>query len=182
MKGLADDLHRAVSTFARMDAPLVVAVNGVAAGAGLSLAVTGDMVLAAASASFTTAYTRAGLSPDRSSTHYLPRLIGLRRTQELLFTNRRLSAEEAQEWGLVHRVVPDADLADEAEALAQQLAAGPLAAHGAVKRLLLGTVHTGLEEQMELEGRAIAACEMSAEGQEGVAAFVEKRPPVFTPR
>lgn len=121
-------------------------------------------MLAASSASFTTAYTRAGLCPDGSSTHYLPRLIGQRRVQELIFTNRRLSADEAQGWGLIHRVVPAAALAEEAAELAQRLAAGPRGAHGAVKRLLLDTFRTGLEEQMELEG---------------VAAFVEKRPPVF---
>lgn len=134
---------------------------------------------ATGSASFTTAYTRAGLSPDGSSTHYLPRLIGLRRTQELVFTNRTLTADEARDWGLVHRVVPDDTLLDEADALDRQLAAGPRGAHGAVKRLLLDTFRTGLEEQMELEGRAIVACAASPEGQEGVTAFLEKRTPAF---
>ena len=99
-QGHADDLHRAISTFARMDAVLITAVNGVAAGAGFSLAVTGDLVLAAESASFTMAYTAAvGLSPDGSSSFYLPRLIGVRKTQELMLTNRTLSAAEALEWG-----------------------------------------------------------------------------------
>ncbi len=94
-----------ISTFARMDAVLITAVNGAAAGAGFSLAVTGDLVLAAESASFTMAYTKAGLSPDGSSSYYLPRLIGIRRTQELMLTNRTLTAAEALDWGLVTEVV-----------------------------------------------------------------------------
>src|ERR1700751_4024977 len=90
VKRLADDLHRAISTFARMDALLIIAVNGIAAGAGFSLAMIGDLVLAAESASFTMAYTKAGLSPDGSSSYYPPRLIGIRRTKELMLTNRTL--------------------------------------------------------------------------------------------
>ncbi len=102
VKGIADDLHRAISTFARMDAVLITAVNGVAAGAGFSLAVAGDLVLAADNASFTMAYTRAGLSPDGSSSYYLPRLVGVRRAQELMLTNRTLTAAEAADWGLIN--------------------------------------------------------------------------------
>lgn len=105
VQGIADDLHRAISTFAKMDAVLITAVNGIAAGAGFSLAMIGDVVIAAESASFTMAYTRAGLSPDGSSSYYLPRLIGIRRTQELMLTNRTLSAKEALDWGLVTEVI-----------------------------------------------------------------------------
>src|ERR1700756_3172555 len=106
VKTIADDLHRAISTFARMDAVLITAVNGVAAGAGFSLAVTGDLVLAAESASFTMAYTRAGLSPDGSASYHLPRLIGITKTKELMLTNRTLTSAEASQWGLVTAVVP----------------------------------------------------------------------------
>ena len=106
-----------------MDAVLITAVNGTAAGAGFSLAVTGDLVLAAESASFTMAYTRAGLSPDGSSSYFLPRLIGITKTKELMLTNRTLSAQEASQWGLVTEVVPDAELAARADALAEQMAA-----------------------------------------------------------
>lgn len=179
VKGLADDLHRAVSRFARMSAPLICAVNGHAAGAGFSLAAAGDLVLAAESAAFTMAYTRAGLSPDGSSSWFLPRVIGLRRTQELMLTNRTLGAQEAVEWGLVTRVVPDAELDAAAMTLARQLATGSLRSHGLVKELLLGTFARGLEEQMELEGRAITGCVTSDDGAEGIAAFLAKRPPVF---
>jgi 2-(1,2-epoxy-1,2-dihydrophenyl)acetyl-CoA isomerase len=173
-------LHAATSRFARMRAPLVVAVNGTAAGAGMSLAVAGDLVLAAESASFTMAYTAAGLSPDGSSSWLLPRLIGVRRTQELMLTNRTLRASEAAEWGLVTRVVPDASLGSEAAALARKLADGPTRAYGVVKSLLIETFTTAYEAQLEHEARGIAAMAGTPDGQEGIRAFVEKRAARFT--
>ena len=179
VKTIADDLHRAISTFARMDAVLITAVNGVAAGAGFSLAVTGDLVLAAESATFTMAYTAAGLSPDGSSSYYLPRLIGVRRTQELMLTNRRLSAGEALQWGLLTEVVEDAELAARVDAVAQQIASGARQSASAVKKLVLMSFTSGLEEQMEWEGRLIAECADSADGNEGIDAFLQKRRPEF---
>lgn len=179
VKGIADDLHRAVSTFARMDAVLITAVNGVAAGAGFSLAIAGDLVLAADNASFTMAYTRAGLSPDGSSSYYLPRLIGVRRTQELMLTNRTLTAAEAAEWGLVNEVLPGAELEGRAQVLADQMASAAKGSSGAVKKLLLASFGSGLEEQMELESRLIAQCADSADGSEGIDAFLNKRTPRF---
>lgn len=179
LKGVADDLHRAISTFARMNAVVITAVNGTAAGAGFSLAVTGDLVLAAESASFTMAYTRVGLSPDGSASYYLPRLVGITKTKELMLTNRSLTAQEASQWGLVTEVVPDAELADRASKLADQMAATSAGSNGGVKQLLLGTFGNGLEEQMELEGRLIAARAVSSDGREGVDAFLAKRKPEF---
>ena len=179
VKTIADDLHRAISTFARMDAVLITAVNGVAAGAGFSLAVTGDLVLAAQSATFTMAYTAAGLSPDGSSSYYLPRLIGVRRTQELMLTNRRLSAGEALQWGLLTEVVDDAELAARVDAVAQQIASGARQSASTVKKLVLMSFTNGLEEQMETEGRLIAACADSVDGNEGIDAFLQKRRPEF---
>lgn len=179
VKGIADDLHRAISTFARMDAILITAVNGVAAGAGFSLAVIGDLVLAAESATFTMAYTKVGLSPDGSSSYYLPRLIGVRRAQELMLTNRRLSAHEASQWGLVTEIVPDDELLARTDALATELASGAKGSGSAVKKLLLTTFGHGIEEQMEIEGRLIAACANSADGREGIDAFLAKRAPRF---
>ncbi len=179
VKGIADDLHRAISTFSRMDAVLITAVNGVAAGAGFSLAIAGDLVLAADSASFTMAYTRAGLSPDGSSSYYLPRLVGVRRTQELMLTNRTLSAAEAAEWGLVTAALPAAELAAKTEEVADQLASAAKGSSAAVKKLMLASFGSGLEEQMELEGRLIAACADSADGREGIEAFLTKRAPKF---
>jgi 2-(1,2-epoxy-1,2-dihydrophenyl)acetyl-CoA isomerase len=125
------------------------------------------------------AYTKAGLSPDGSSSYYLPRLIGIRRTQQLMLTNRTLTAAEALDWGLLSEVVPDADLAARADELAQQMAVTSRTSNGAVKRLLLDSFGNGIEEQMELEARYIAGCARSADGQEGIAAFLGKRAPAF---
>ena len=161
------------------DAVVITAVNGTAAGAGFSLAVTGDLVLAAESASFTMAYTRVGLSPDGSSSYYLPRLIGVARTKQLMLTNRTLSAQEALSWGLLTEVVADDHLAARADELAEQMAATAAGSNGGVKALLLGSFASGLEEQMELEGRLIAARAETAEGREGVDAFLAKRTPEF---
>jgi len=145
----------------------------------MSLALSGDLVLAAESARFTTAYTAVGLAPDGGTTHLLPRLVGLRRSQELLLTNRRLSAREALEWGLVSRVVPDEALASEADQLARQLAAGPTRAFGAVRALLAECFERPLAAQLEAEARAIAEAGASADAHEGITAFLEKRVPRF---
>ena len=179
IKELADTLHRASSSLARMDAPTVVAVNGVAAGAGLSIAVGGDLVIAAESARFTAAYTKAGLSPDGSLTYVLPRLVGLRRAQDLLLTNRVITSAEAEAWGLVTRVVPDDQLADVAMEAAGSLAAGSKGSQSAVKQLLLSTYANTFETHIELEGRFIAACAASPDGAEGREAFIAKRAPKF---
>jgi len=179
IKGVADDLHRAISTLARMDAVLITSVNGTAAGAGFSIAVTGDLVLAAESASFTMAYTKVGLSPDGSSSYFLPRLIGITRTKELMLTNRTLSAQEASQWGLVTEIVPDDQLSARTDELAARMAATASGSNGAVQALMLATFSSGLEGQMELEGRMIAERAESADGREGVDAFMAKRKPGF---
>ena len=175
-------LHTAISLLAEMNAPVIAAVNGVAAGAGLSLAACSDLAIASDNASFTSAYTLIGLTPDGSSTHYLPRLIGRRRAMELYLTNRSLSAQEALEWGLINRVVSQADLQNEVDQLAYQLAAGPTLAYGGVKRLLMTSLTDTLEAQMAREARQIAELSKSRDGLEGVKAFVEKRKAVFSGR
>ena len=177
---LASTLHQSLSVLARMDAPVVVAVNGVAAGAGMSIVCHADIAIAAASARFTMAYTAAGLAPDGSSTYFLPRIVGYRRAAELMLTNRSLSAEEALEWNLVNRVVPDSDLMAEAERVAQALAQGPTRAYGAVKRLLIAGATNDLEPQMDLETRSIVEMAGTRDGSEGIHAFLEKRAPGFT--
>lgn len=175
-------LHSAISKFARCNAPVVAAVQGPAAGAGMSLAAACDITLAAESAKFSTAYTAAGLSPDGSSSWFLPRLIGMRRARELLLTNRRLSAAEAADWGLIDRVVADDALQAQAEAMAAQMAAGPTAAYGAVKNLLRKSFEQGLETQMEDESQCISKAIVSDDFAEGAAAFMEKRKPEFKGR
>ncbi|HQQ62214.1 MAG TPA: enoyl-CoA hydratase-related protein [Pseudomonadales bacterium] len=173
-------LHAAIGRFVRMRVPVIVAVNGVAAGAGFSLAMAGDFVLASESARFTMAYTAAGLSPDGGASYFLPRLVGLRRAQELMISNRRLSAEEALDWGLVTRVCATDGLMAEVQDLALQLASGATQAIGTVKKLLAVSYENGLEAQMALEGQGIAHLAACCDGQEGIHAFLAKRRPVFT--
>ncbi|MDX3900541.1 MAG: enoyl-CoA hydratase-related protein [Sphingobium sp.] len=179
---LAGTLHLATSRLARMDKPLLCAVNGPAAGAGLGLAIMGDIVIAGASAHFTPGYPGIGLTPDGGATWLLPRLIGLRRAQEMLLTNQRIGAEEAATIGLVTRTVADEALADEVAATAARLAAAATGAIGTVRAQLLASYGAGLETQLEAEARGIAAAGSSPDGREGVAAFLQKRRPDFTGR
>lgn len=175
-------LHGAISRFVRQSAPTVCAVHGFAAGGGFSLAIASDLVLAAESAKFTMAYTKAGLTPDGSSTYFLARLVGLQKAMDMALTNRVLTASEALDWGLVSRMVADGDLIDEAEALARRLASGPTWAFGAAKELLHRGFTESLETQMELETRAIADAVRTIDAREGIASFVAKRKPRFVGR
>jgi 2-(1,2-epoxy-1,2-dihydrophenyl)acetyl-CoA isomerase len=163
-----------------MAAPVVAAINGTAAGGGLSLALATDIAVAAESAKFTMAYTRVGLTPDGSATYFLARLIGLRRAKEMVLLNPVLTASQAMEWGLINRVVPDDQVLSVALDLAGQLAQGAPRALGEAKRLMLAGATDSLESQMELESRTIAALVGSADGQEGIGAFLAKRSPKFT--
>jgi 2-(1,2-epoxy-1,2-dihydrophenyl)acetyl-CoA isomerase len=173
------DLHGAILAFAAMDAPLVIAVGGTAGGAGLSLVSAADLVIAGARAKFTMAYTRVGLTPDGSSSFFLARTVGLRRAMDLVLTNRVLTAEEAEQWGLVNRVVPDDELQSVADALVAQLAAGPTGAYGTAKRLLVEGATLDLATAMAHETEGIAGICRTPDAIEAVAAFVEKREPHF---
>lgn len=179
LKEMTGYIHMAIARFAWMNAPLIGVVNGVAAGAGLSLVAACDLAIASESARFTSAYTQIGLSPDGSSTYYLTRLLGTRRAMELFMLNRTLAADEALEWGLVNQVVPAGALEDEAGKVVQQLASGPTRAYGGIKRLLLTAPSESLESQLEKETRQIVELSTSADGLEGVQAFIQKRKPVF---
>ena len=179
IKELASYLHVAISKFARMQAPVVAAVNGTAAGAGFSMMCATDLAIAVDSAKFTMAYTAAGLSPDGSSSYFLPRIIGQRRTLEMMLTNRVLSAAEALDWGLVNQVVSAEELMPTAEKLAGTLAAGPTNSFAVTKRLLVNSAYDSLESQMEHETRGIADSARTADGREGIAAFLDKRKPSF---
>jgi 2-(1,2-epoxy-1,2-dihydrophenyl)acetyl-CoA isomerase len=178
LRELTTYLHEAISHFVRMDAPVIAAVNGTAAGAGVGLVAMADLAVCAAGAKFNLAYTSVGLTPDASTSFLLPRAVGAKRAMELFLLNRSLGAEEALSWGLVNRVVPDAQLLTEAVKLGEQLVAGATRAFGRTKRLLANSLGA-LESQMVLESETIAAQAASPEGLEGIAAFLEKRKPSF---
>ena len=179
---LATELHAAIASLVRLEVPVVAAVNGVVAGGGLGLVFAADIAIAATSATFTSAYTAVGLSPDGGSTWFLPRLVGTKRAAELMLTNPRLDAQSAADAGIVTRVVADEELESEVARVASALAAGPTRAHGAVKRLLSGSGSATLEEQLANEAATIAELAASHDGREGVAAFLAKRPPTFEGR
>lgn len=167
-----------MALLARMDAPVIAAVNGTAAGDGLGLVLAADMVIASRSAKFSTAYTGVALTPDAGCTFMLPRVIGYKRAMELFLTNRILSADQALAWGLVNDIVDDENLTGKTAELATQLAAGPVGAFGALKRLMMES-EPGLEAQQGRESRSIAARGSTAEGREGITAFLEKRRPRY---
>jgi 2-(1,2-epoxy-1,2-dihydrophenyl)acetyl-CoA isomerase len=180
IKRLTAPLHAAIARLLRMEKPLVVAVNGAAAGAGFGLSLIGDVVLASRKARFSAAYDKIGLSPDAGLTWLLPRLVGLRQAQRLVLTGARVSAEEAFCLGLVSEIVEeDVDLLGVARDLARTLALSGLEAWRRSRELLLSSHETALETQLEREAQAIAACAGGREGQEGIASFLERREPDF---
>ncbi|MDH6221519.1 2-(1,2-epoxy-1,2-dihydrophenyl)acetyl-CoA isomerase [Streptomyces pseudovenezuelae] len=177
---VTDALHDALRTFASIDAPMVAAVQGAVAGAGIGLAAAADVTLAADNVTFTAAYTGVGYSPDAGVSWRLPRLVGPKRAVELLLTNRRVPAAEAATIGLVSRVVAFGELAAEAERTAEALRRGPTSAFGATRRLVASGQTADLTRHLDEEARALAAAAASDEGREGVAAFLDKRGPDFT--
>lgn len=174
------DLHAFISRLIRMPKPVVAAVNGPAAGAGFSLAMACDLVVAHAKAVFTVGYTRIGASPDGGSTFFLTRLLSMRRAMDLVMTNRVLSAQEAEEWGLVNRVFPEESFQQDARNFAMELANGPTMALGRSKDLLYHSLNHELETQLELEARGIINSTRTSDFREGTQAFVEKRNTEFT--
>ena len=174
------DFHGGIYKMNRMAKPFVAGVGGAAGGAGLSMVSAFDLVICGQSAKFTMAYTRAGVTPDGTSTYFVARHIGLRRMLDLTLTNRVLSAEEAEAWGLVNRVVSDDEVDDAAAEMAQKLADGASWAIGHAKQIVYAGFDSPLEQAGELEGVTIAAAMSTHDGREGIAAFVEKRAPNFT--
>ena len=173
--------HEMIQSILNLEKPVIAAVNGVAAGAGVSLALACDMIIACHSAIFIQSFAKVGLIPDLGSIYFLPRLIGRHRALELMFLGEKISAEQAQTLGIVNRIVEDDMLTDEVYELANRLAEGPQMALGIMKKLVNRSVLEDLPESLELEGFAQAMCFESANFKEGVNAFFEKRKPVFNP-
>ncbi|MFJ8259302.1 enoyl-CoA hydratase/isomerase family protein [Peribacillus asahii] len=171
--------HEMIHSIVNLEKPVIAAINGVAAGAGVSLAVACDMVIASRSASFIQSFAKVGLIPDLGGIHFLPKLIGRHRALELMFLGEKVSAEQAHDIGMINRVVEDERLMDEVHTLALQLAEGPDMALGFMKKLVNRSVLADLDETLELEGFAQAMCFESKDFKEGVQAFFEKRKPVF---
>jgi 2-(1,2-epoxy-1,2-dihydrophenyl)acetyl-CoA isomerase len=159
--------------------PVVAAVNGPAAGAGMSLALSCDIVLAAQSATFIQAFTRIGLVPDAGSTYFLPRLIGTARAKGLTMLAEPLTAAQAEAWGLIWKAVPDDELMPQAMVLAKKLAQGPTYALGLTKTAIDASLGNELDTQLALERDFQSAAAQSEDFREGVKAFLEKRPAKF---
>jgi 2-(1,2-epoxy-1,2-dihydrophenyl)acetyl-CoA isomerase len=179
IRELTGYLHSAISHFVRMDAPVIAAVNGTAAGAGVGLVAMADLAVCGLSSKFSLAYTGVGLTPDAGTSFLLPRTIGLKRTTELMLLNRPLPADEALQWGLVNSIAEDDQVIDAAFRLAERLAAGATQAFGKTKRLLAASV-AGFESQMVLESETISAQAVTEQGMEGINAFLSKRKPDFS--
>jgi 2-(1,2-epoxy-1,2-dihydrophenyl)acetyl-CoA isomerase len=173
-------IHGCVRLIRETPLPVVAAVNGVATGGGCNFALACDIVIAAESAQFNQAFVRVGLTPDCGGTFILPRLVGWKRAAELLMTGDMVDARRAAEMGMINRVVSDADLMKEALNLASRLAAAPTAALARIKKMLDASATNDYDAQLELEHEAQLQSGQTKDFREGVAAFIEKRPPKFT--
>ncbi len=182
LKQLTHLLHGAVARIARMPKPVIAAVNGVVAGGGMGLLLACDLAYAVETATLTMAYTRIGANPDGSSTFWLPRLVGVRRALEIIYTNRVLSAQEALAWGVLNGVVAPEHFPDEVYTIARQLAQGPTLAYARSKKLCYTSLSATLETQMEHEACDIADSGKTEDFREGIVAFMQKRAPMFQGR
>ena len=173
-KRLVMFLDAAILDITRLEKPVLCAANGIAAGAGLSLAMSCDMIFAAETAVFDAAYPRAGVVPDGGASFFIPRTIGYHRAMEMIYADRALTAQEAKEWGLINRVVPDGELMQTTLDFAQRLTRGPLTAYGTTKRLFLDGMQSPLETTLEAERQAIAARGRMPEFRESVTRFLNR--------
>jgi len=179
---LLKPLNEALRVLQQLDAPVIAQVHGAAAGAGMSLMLMCDFVLAAEGTKFNLAYINLGTSCDVGASWALPRLVGLRPALEIALLGDALNADEALRLGLVNRVLPAAELEGAAQALAERLAAGPTRAYGQMRRLLRGSLERGLDAQLQAEAEAFDTCARTQDLREGIEAFFERRKPVFSGR
>lgn len=181
-EGFIHEVHGVILSLRRMPKPVVASVRGAAAGFGLSLMMACDLAIAADNAYFTLAYTLIGASPDGGSTFSLPRIVGQKKAMEIALLGDRFDAAAAERLGLVNRVVPAASLDEETARLAARLASGPTAVYGRTKALIQGSLGASLAAQLQSEAEAFAASASEPDFKEGLAAFVEKRKPLFKGR
>lgn len=177
---VVEEYNPLILALSALRVPLVVGINGACAGAGLGIALAGDLRVAAAGAKFTTAFAGIGLSSDSALAARLVHCVGGSRAAQLLLTPEPFTAETAEQWGLVHRVVAPEEVATEARALAERLANGPTAAFAAIKTVLATAATDSLEDTLALEARLQTELGATADHQEAVEAFLEKRAPQFT--
>jgi 2-(1,2-epoxy-1,2-dihydrophenyl)acetyl-CoA isomerase len=176
---LATLFHQVVEEIRRMKKPVIAAINGVAAGGGLSLALACDFRVMERSATLVQAYTSHGLSVDGGASFILPRLVGLGRAMEIVAFDKPIPAEQALAWGLVTELAEDGQVLEIAKGMASRFGGSSLLAFGVCKRLMLDSFHTSLEAQLENERVGISRCVAHGDGEEGIQAFLEKRKPVF---
>jgi 2-(1,2-epoxy-1,2-dihydrophenyl)acetyl-CoA isomerase len=174
------DLHPIMFALRRMPKPVIASCRGAAAGAGVSMALACDLVIASESAFFTLAYCHIGTSPDGSSSFHLPRAVGIKKAMEIALLGDRFSASKAEAMGMINFVVPDAELESETQKLATRLANGPTHVYGNTKALLYRSMESEFESQLQAEAEYFADCASRADFREGVTAFVEKRQAKFT--
>lgn len=174
------DLHPIMFAMRRMPKPIIASCHGASAGAGVSMALACDLVIAADDAFFTLAYCRIGTSPDGSSSFHLPRAVGIKRAMEIALLSDRFDATTAAAMGMINFVVPAADLDTETDKLATRLATGPTHVYGNTKALFYRSLESDFESQLQAEAEYFADCASRDDFREGVTAFIEKRKPLFS--
>lgn len=177
---LMGDYGEIITLITNLEKPIIAAVNGVAVGAGLSLALACDIIISSSSAVFASVFSKVGLVPDMGALYFLPRVVGMHRAKELIFTSKMIKAEEALQMGIINQVVSPEELDTRAYDLARKIADGPTAAFGLGKSILSRSLESNLQDILQYETYAQSICFQSQDHREGVQAFYDKRTPVFT--